>query len=117
MIQDGRARIRAASSPRNQVSAYTSPTKVRQHPNSKRPRIPIGGRFDKNFSCFIPGAQVTTANGSQNIETVQSNDRILTNGYTEEWGQVSNEKVLVEVTNPTLYCFSMLGLVSKIATF
>lgn len=58
-------------------------------------------------SCFIAGTQVLTRTGSKSIEDLVEFDWVLTRGEFDEWGLVSDEKVVVPVEMPTIHGFSM----------
>ena len=57
-------------------------------------------------SCFIAGTEIITRKGTKNIEDLAENDWILTRGEFDEWGLVSDEKVIVPVTFPYIHGFS-----------
>jgi hypothetical protein len=57
-------------------------------------------------SCFVAGTQIITRSGVKNIEDLQEFDWVLTRGEFDEWGLVSDEKVVVPVETPTIHGFS-----------
>lgn len=57
-------------------------------------------------SCFIAGTQIITRSGNRSIELLAENDIVLTRGSSNEWGIVSDEKVVTPMENPVLYGFS-----------
>ncbi|OPB46053.1 hypothetical protein A0O28_0061730 [Trichoderma guizhouense] len=57
-------------------------------------------------SCFVPGTQITTRSGNCSIELLAENDIVLTRGSSNEWGIVSDEKVVTPIENPVLYGFN-----------
>lgn len=59
-------------------------------------------------SCFVAGTQITTISGSRSIELLAENDIVLTRGSSNQWGIVSDEKVVTPMENPVLYGFSKL---------
>lgn len=57
-------------------------------------------------SCFIAGTQIRTQVGSTPIEQLQENDWVLTRGGFDEWGLVSDEKVVIPVELPLIHGIS-----------
>ncbi|KAL7928951.1 hypothetical protein V8C35DRAFT_325577 [Trichoderma chlorosporum] len=57
-------------------------------------------------SCFVAGTQVTTISGSRSIKLLAENDILLTRGSSNEWGIVSDEKVVTATENPVFYGFN-----------
>ena len=72
-------------------------------------RFSTGGK-SKGWSCFVPGTQINTSNGSQSIDRIRENDVLLVNGYTGEYGEASDETVVMQVDSPTLYGFSKVSM-------
>ncbi|KAL6822001.1 hypothetical protein J3E69DRAFT_368161 [Trichoderma sp. SZMC 28015] len=57
-------------------------------------------------SCFVAGTQIITRSGNRSIELLAENDIVLTRGSSNEWGIVSDEKVVTPMENPVLYGFN-----------
>ncbi|KAF5540996.1 hypothetical protein FMEXI_8148 [Fusarium mexicanum] len=56
-------------------------------------------------TCFIAGTQIITKSGNMPIEDLKENDWVLTNGTNDEWGLVSDERVVIPVDSPIIYGF------------
>ncbi|KAF5647461.1 hypothetical protein F52700_1321 [Fusarium sp. NRRL 52700] len=57
-------------------------------------------------TCFIAGTKIITRFGNKPIEGLEENDWVLTNGANDEWGLVSDERVVIPVDSPILYGFN-----------
>lgn len=57
-------------------------------------------------SCFVAGTQIITRNGVKNIEDLEEFDWVLTRGEFNEWGLVSDERVVIPVEMPTIHGFN-----------
>ncbi|KAF2729658.1 hypothetical protein EJ04DRAFT_555937 [Polyplosphaeria fusca] len=57
-------------------------------------------------SCFVAGTQILTRSGAKNIEDLAEHDWVLTRGEFDEWGLVSDEKVVVPVEMPIIHGFN-----------
>lgn len=61
-------------------------------------------------TCFIAGTKIITKSGNKPIEGLEENDWVLTNGANDEWGLVSDERVVIPVDSPIIYGFSESAL-------
>ncbi|KAF5564990.1 hypothetical protein FNAPI_1875 [Fusarium napiforme] len=57
-------------------------------------------------TCFIAGTKIITKAGNKPIEGLEENDWVLTNGANDEWGLVSDERVVISVESPIIYGFN-----------
>ncbi|KAL9566594.1 hypothetical protein ACKAV7_009509 [Fusarium commune] len=57
-------------------------------------------------TCFIAGTKIITKSGNKPIESLEENDWVLTNGANDEWGLVSDERVVIPVDSPIIYGFN-----------
>ncbi|KAF4958438.1 hypothetical protein FGADI_2360 [Fusarium gaditjirri] len=57
-------------------------------------------------TCFIAGTKIITKSGKKLIEDLEENDWVLTNGANDEWGLVSDERVVIPVDSPVIYGFN-----------
>ncbi|KAI1050275.1 hypothetical protein LB506_001923 [Fusarium annulatum] len=60
----------------------------------------------RNCTCFIAGTKIITKSGNKPIEGLEENDWVLTNGANDEWGLVSDERVVIPVDSPIIYGFN-----------
>ncbi|EXM08776.1 hypothetical protein FOIG_01838 [Fusarium odoratissimum NRRL 54006] len=66
-----------------------------QHPSNNGPG-----------TCFVAGTKIITKSGKKPIEDLEENDWVLTNGANDEWGLVSDERVVIPVDSPIIYGFN-----------
>ncbi|KAL5620928.1 hypothetical protein FOBRF1_004174 [Fusarium oxysporum] len=57
-------------------------------------------------TCFVAGTKIITKSGNKPIEDLEENDWVLTNGANDEWGLVSDERVVIPVDSPIIYGFN-----------
>ncbi|KAJ0150887.1 Guanine nucleotide exchange factor SRM1 [Fusarium oxysporum f. sp. albedinis] len=57
-------------------------------------------------TCFVAGTRIITKSGNKPIEDLEENDWVLTNGANDEWGLVSDERVVIPVDSPIIYGFN-----------
>nr|RBQ92859.1 hypothetical protein FVER53263_01741 [Fusarium verticillioides] len=57
-------------------------------------------------TCFVAGTKIITKAGNKPIEGLEENDWVLTNGAKDEWGLVSDERVVIPVDSPIIYGFN-----------